>query len=386
MGKAIASVALSIIALTLLSACQSQSPSSSSEAVGLKTPSSSEAVGLKTSANELLGSIRMDAVPAMPIALTNNAVAAVNDNGVPKLYSFFGLSTGKTHSDITRTALEFSAATGRWEKLADVPVEQGRLASIAAVLGSQIYLFGGYTVASDGKEVSTPDVLRFDPSTRSYQKVAPMPTPVDDSVALAHNNGRIYLISGWHQDKNVNLVQIYDSEANQWSTATDFPGTPVFGHGGAIIGNRMMICDGVRLDVINSKRTFSASAECWQGEIDARDVRKINWTRATHHGSGARYRMAVAADPARNYLIFAGGSTNPYNFDGVGYNGTPSPASARVDAFDLGRNTWIQLPDLPQASMDHRGLLQSGESFYVLGGMRDGQAVSAEVLQYRLQQ
>jgi hypothetical protein len=92
--------------------------------------------------------------------------------------------------------------------------------------------------------------------------------------------------------------------------------------------------------------------------------------------------MGAAADPAHNRLVFAGGSENPYNFDGVGYNGAPAPASRRVQAYSLDREAWLELPPLPEASMDHRGLLHRDGRFFLLGGMRDGQRVSPGILAF----
>jgi hypothetical protein len=264
--------------------------------------------------------------------------------------------------------------------LPDVPVAQGRLASIAATAGGDIYLFGGYTVAADGHEVSTPDVLRFDPIERTYRKVAPMPTPVDDSVAMVHEDRRIYLVSGWHQDRNVSLVQVYDSRENRWARATDFPGTPVFGHAGAILGNDLLICDGVRLDVIEGKRNFTASPECWRGRIATDDPARIEWREVAPHPGPPRYRMAAGLDAATGGLLFLGGSENPYNFNGIGYDGRPSPASARAQAYDLRSDRWRELEPLPQPSMDHRSLATIDGRHYLIGGMRDGQQVTGQVM------
>lgn len=300
----------------------------------------------------------------------------------PRIYSFFGLGPGRTHADIGRAAFEYNGRRNVWMPLPDVPVDQGRLASVAAAAGGGIYLFGGYTVAADGHEVSTPDVLRFDPRARAYRQVAPMPTPVDDSVALVLDDRWVYLVSGWHQDRNVPLVQLYDSREDRWTSATDFPGAPVFGHAGAISGHDLLVCDGVRLDVISSKRTFTASPECWRGRIAAKDPTRIDWRRTDPHPGLPRYRMAAGFDPASGHLLFLGGSENPYNYNGIGYDGRPSPASARAQAYDLVSGRWRELAPLPLASMDHRGLATLQDRHYLIGGMHDAQQVSAEVIVY----
>lgn len=326
---------------------------------------------------------------AMPAAVSNNAVAIVSGADGPRMYSFLGLGPGRSHADIVRSAYEYDPQRDGWTRLEDVPVEKGRLAATAAAAQGAVFLFGGYTVAADGHEVSTPDVLRFDPGTRSWQQVAPMPLPVDDSVALVLADRWIYLVSGWHQDRNVDRVQVYDAREDRWHDATPFPGTPVFGHAGALSmrddggSGRILVCDGVRLDVIAGKRTFSASAECWRGVVDAAAPERIDWQPAPPHPGPPRYRMGATADPAGTRLLFVGGSENPYNYDGIGYDGRPSAPSARAQAFDLDSGEWSELPPLPVATMDHRGLLAHDGGFWLLGGMRAGQRVDPGVVVYR---
>jgi N-acetylneuraminic acid mutarotase len=321
-------------------------------------------------------------IPDLPLAVSNNAVASARVNGETRLYSFMGLGKGKTWLDITRRAFEFSG--GHWRDLPEVPVADGRLASVAATAGGQVYLFGGYTVAEDGHEISTSEVLRFDPETRTYTPVAPMPLPVDDSVALVRDDRWIYLISGWHMDRNVADVQVYDTGTGTWAKATDFPGSAVFGHAGAMLGDALVVCDGVTVQVSpGEKRGFAASDECWHGRVASDDPRRIQWRRIAAHPGPPRYRMGAAADPISGRLLFAGGSENPYNYDGVGYDGNPTPASARVQAYDVAGDTWHELPDLPVPSMDHRGLPAFGDGWVLIGGMRNSQDVSAGVLIYR---
>jgi N-acetylneuraminic acid mutarotase len=321
-------------------------------------------------------------IPPLPAPLSNNAVAGLRVNDVARIYSFMGLGAGKTHADIVRSAFEYDPGNGGWRQLPDVPVGQGRLASVAAAANDAIYLFGGYSVAADGHEVSTPDVLRFDPGPRTYRQTAPMPTPVDDSVALVFENRWVYLVSGWHQDRNLPLVQVYDTHEDRWERATDFPGTPVFGHAGALLGRHLLICDGVRLDIVAGKRTFSASPECWRGEIAQDDRLRIAWRRVAAHPGAPRYRMAAGID-SKHGMLFLGGSENPYNYDGIGYDGRASMASTRAQAYDPTSDQWRELQPLPKASMDHRGLVSIDNLHYLIGGMRNGQQVSAEIITYR---
>lgn len=331
------------------------------------------------------GAVALIAVPVAPLPapVCNNAVALVGVDGEDHLYSFLGLGAGKRWQDISRAAYAWSPTQGQWRELAPVPVTQGRLASVAAVAGGHIYLFGGYTVAENGHEVSTPEVLRFDPRDETWTAVSPMPTPVDDSVAVVLDDRYIYLVSGWHMDRNVDAVQVYDSQLDRWSQATAFPGEPLFGHAGALIDRTLVMCDGVKLTVTDGKRDFAASDACWRGDIASDDIHQIAWQRIASHPGAPRYRMGAAPDPQHHRVLFAGGSENPYNYDGIGYDEHPSAGSTRVQAFAPAEGRWDELPPLPQATMDHRGMPGRDGRYYLIGGMREGQSVSAQVLEYR---
>ena len=88
---------------------------------------------------------------------------------------------------------------------------------------------------------------------------------------------------------------------------------------------------------------------------------------------------AVGSDDA---VIFAGGSDNPYNFNGMGYNGEPSGPSAEIFAFDYEEGYFLELGTKPIATMDHRGLLKVGDQYITVGGMTEGQEVSDLVMAF----
>jgi N-acetylneuraminic acid mutarotase len=326
-------------------------------------------------------------VPELPAPVANNAVAQVRIDDHDILVSLMGLGAGKSWKDAIAAANRLTVGDDRWEPLPSVPGPGGRLAGTAAGIGDRVYVFGGYTVASDGSEVSVELVHRLDPVTGEYEELDPMPVPVDDTVSLAYRNRYVYLVSGWHDSGNVNLVQVYDSREDRWFQATPFPGDPVFGHAGGIVGGRLVICDGVGIRTpLAGRRSFGAVSDCFHGTIDEGNPARIVWRRLAHHGGAGMYRMAAAGSSRLGMIVFAGGSDNPYNFNGVGYDGEPSAASARVFAYDLEGDAWQEFGELPQATMDHRGLLEIGDEFLILGGMREGQAVSPGVIRFRLQE
>jgi N-acetylneuraminic acid mutarotase len=315
-------------------------------------------------------------VPDLPEPVTNNSVAQVTNSRGTWWVSFMGLGKSKDYRDVYNRVFAWHLGDKAWTEKSPVPAStqlKGRLAATAVGVGEHAYVFGGYTVAADHSEISSPDNYRYDVLLDKYEKLANMPVPVDDSVALVFQNRYIYLISGWHNDGNVNLVQVYDIQTDSWQQASPFPGRPVFGHSGAISGNNLVICDGVGVDYYPSKRRgFSTVAACFTGEIQADAPHRINWN-TLHHPSGkGRYRMAAGAKD--NLVYFIGGATNAYNYNGIGYDGVPSTPSNKVWIFDIQSKSWsASHSSVP--TMDHRGLLFHEERGYVIGGMAHDQKV-----------
>ena len=333
----------------------------------------------------------------LPQAVSNNAVAQVKVNNQDYLISFSGLASGKGYQDVHNFTYVYDVTNDSWQTKKPVPIEApidgltGRLASVAAAINETAYVFGGYTVAKNHSEVSVPDVYAYHVLDDSYQKLASMPVPVDDSVALAYKNRYIYLISGWHNDGNVNLVQLYDTKTNTWQQASPFPGKAVFGHAGGIVDNTLLVCDGVRVDVhINKRRSYAAESACYKGEINPNKPSKINWFNVKHPTGTARYRMAAIGVSSlgsnnsaakTNEVVFIGGSDNPYNYNGIGYNGVPSTPSNEIWRYNINTSTWA-ITHSDTATMDHRGLLALSGKLLTLGGMGKSQQVLKTINDY----
>lgn len=327
---------------------------------------------------------RQTAAFSLPEPVSNNAAALADGAEGPTLYSFNGLKSGKEWSDTSNAAFACAIATKTCTAIAPVPVSEGRLASAAVTVAGKIYVIGGYTVAENGDELSAPEMFAFDPADNSYTRLADMPTPVDDMVALSYKDRYIYLISGWHDEGNVSLVQMYDTQADEWTAASAFPGKPVFGHAGGLVGNSMIITDGVAVIFADGKRKFVAAPFAWRGDINPQNPAQIIWRGLDPHPGGARYRMAAMGDEATGRVVFAGGGDNPYNYNGIGYDGTPSKATDRIFAYDIARDKWLEQGSLPHPSMDHRGLMKSGDDYYIVGGMDHDLQVLDRIITFRI--
>lgn len=327
--------------------------------------------------------------PPLPQARSNHAWAMRTDSQGPIWLSLTGIGTGKTWQDLQAGGYWWRAGQQQWQTLPAPPGGAGRLAAQLVSADGAFWFFGGYTVAEDGTEVSTPDVFRVEPGTnsRAYQAQPGMPVPVDDAVALVHEDHWVYLISGWHDVGNVNLSQLFDTQSGRWNQAEPWPGAPVFGHAGAIAASQMVICGGAKIRYPPARRApsteakprdFIMSEECWLGRIQANDPRRINWQSIATMPGGPRYRAAAAATKIDgvDWVLFFGGTLNPYNYDGIGYDGQPALPVASVVGFNLEQKAWFCFKDLSQPSMDHRHVARlDNDRFVLLGGMDRQQQV-----------
>ncbi len=112
-----------------------------------------------------------------------------------------------------------------WTQLAGLPTARSNLA--LASFGNQIYAIGG--LAEIGV-IGNMD--RFDPQTNTWITLSSKLSPVFDARA-AVINGLIYLPGGRVSDQNVqptNILEIYDSNTDQWKTGAPLP-IPLSGYG-----------------------------------------------------------------------------------------------------------------------------------------------------------
>ncbi|MDO6620737.1 MULTISPECIES: kelch repeat-containing protein [unclassified Shewanella] len=348
----------------------------------------------------------------LPESVSNNAIAKVTTDNAQYLLSFTGLAEAKDYLAVHNKAwaLDLSSPNNQWQPIKDVPFVAplaGRLASIAVGVDDQAYVFGGYTVAKNHEEISTVDNYRFDISANEYQRIADMPVAVDDTAASVYQQRYVYLFGGWHNDGNVNLVQVYDTQTDTWSQASPIPAPAVFGQAVAMVNNKIVLCDGVKVQAnIGKRRSYASSPVCLYGELNPENHLRISWQLLPHYSVAktaksdmnkpaiAHYRMAATgvgsnknsnkdSDRDNNkagYAIFIGGSDNPYNYSGIGYNGAPSTPQQYQYSFDFASNSWLTPIRLATPSMDHRGLICHQDKLLRIGGMVSEQKVSNLVL------
>jgi N-acetylneuraminic acid mutarotase len=318
-------------------------------------------------------------VDPLPDPVSNNAVAQLRVRWQLMLFSFMGMGAKKTGDAITNAAFSLDAAEGNVSTIHAVPGTAGRIGAVAAGVRDQLYLFGGYVVYAQGGEMVVPDVGAYQPSRDRWFRITDIPKPVADAVIGVYRDRYVYLVGGRSNNGVVNNVQVYDVEKDKWEQATPIPGPAVFGHAGGLVGETIVYVDGARENPAGSPR-YIASDECWMGKIDHHDRTKIQWTKLPDHPGAARYRIAGGSSETDQKIYFAGGTDNPYDYNGIGFDGKPAEPSPMTFDFNLHTKKWETINDnTPDPTMDHRGLLVTHEGLVLIGGMEKGQKVTARV-------
>ncbi len=328
-------------------------------------------------------------LPSLPDPVSNNAVTSVdNGDGTFTLLSFMGLNA-PGFREITPATYRMDWPGGSWARVADAPLlgNRPKIAANAITVGNQVYLQGGYSVRQI-EERTEDRFYRYDLDNDEFLELAPPPVPVDDTVSGVLDDRYIYLVSGWNGPRNNNVltVQFYDTQTDTWELATDLPGPNrgLFGHSGTIVGDRIVVFDGTK----TGPDGFTISDAVMVGQIDPEgtgDLTNIAWETLAAHPGDPTYRAAVSSGAALDgQLLLLGGTDNPFNFDGIGYNGQPSNPLDQAILFDPVSQEWasIDVDGNVLPTMDHRGLVTVDGGFATIGGMTGPGVVTDEVVFY----
>lgn len=317
----------------------------------------------------------------MPDSVSNNAVTFGKDDLNDYVFSFGGIDPTKIHSGIHKRAFRYTLATDSWEEIAPLPFSLSNIASSASTVQNKIYIIGGYHVNPGGSEISSNEVIRYDPSTNAYLTNGnPVPIPIDDHVSGVWRDSLIYIVTGWSNTGNVPHVQIYNPALDNWLVGTAVPNTndfKVFGASGSIIGDTIYYYGGASMGA-----DFPARKQLRKGVINAENPTEINWT-LLEDGPNTLYRSAALH--YEKTLFWAGGSATSYNYDGIAYNGSGGVEPlTQIMQYNTTSQIWNAGEGAPHGVMDLRGIAQiSPTEWIICGGMETEQQVSAQT--YRLQ-
>ncbi|GAA0298650.1 hypothetical protein GCM10009128_16860 [Psychrosphaera haliotis] len=288
------------------------------------------------------------------------------------------------HSPVEKSSNEF------WQEITAVPTEQkqkGRFAASSVVLENKVYILGGYSTNTVAQPKLNPnkqnitDFYNYDFASDTYQQLADMPVPVDDTLMLAYQDRYIYVISGWHKDGAVNLVQVFDTLKNEWFQASPLLGNGRFGHAGGIIDNQILVCDGMeRVAQVASSAVMKIKQSCILGEISPFDPTKISWVDWVHPGEKGKFRMAAFSDVDQASITFVGGAEQQYDVNGETSNGKLVEPNSEIWVYHANKRSW-SIKESSNAIADLKTIIKVNNSLITIGG-RDKTGITNGVLSH----
>ena len=327
---------------------------------------------VSTFLNAQISGVNVTEVANMPMAISNNAVTEGWANDTAYMYSFGGIDATKIWSGINKKSFRYNTITDIWDTIPDLPNTNAVIAAGASYIDSIVYIMGGYRVLSNGNEISSNIVNRFDPRTNTYlSDGANIPVAIDDHVQAVYKDSLIYLITGWSNTGNVPNIQIYDPANDNWLTGTPVPNNntyKAFGASGTIINNTIYYHGGA-----STSTNFPTQSNLRIGQINPNDPTLITWT--FEYTPYFTYRAACTSHVGVPFWM--GGSKVTYNYNGIAYNGSGGVSPRTKIIADVGVGFFEESTPTIPLPMDLRGIASlNSVTKYIAGGMLSGQTVS----------
>lgn len=239
---------------------------------------------------------------------------------------------------------------GTWTKLA--PMVHPQNEAVVAVIGSRIYVMGGFAPGIDGP---TDRVQIYDVAKNQWSEGTALPDPVHHHGA-AVVGGKIYVTGGFHQPfpkrEPIDLTWVFDPATNHWDKRT-----PMLQPRGAMvvgaIGNIIYAAGGEHLRPPGTPVPKGAPAAYEPiTDLVAYDTVADRWTKLAP--------MKVARDHAfvgviNNRLYVVGGRDRP-KYD-----------ITTIEEFDPATGAWSDKTPMPSGRSGGHATVLNGE-LYVFGG------------------
>lgn len=243
----------------------------------------------------------------------------------------------------------YDPATGRWGRLADMPVALTH--ANAALAGERIWFAGGFVGTNPGP--ATSDTWRYDPRTDTWDRGPSLPSPRGGGSLVVAGDGALHYFGGWREDRRTDA-------SDHWRLA---PGDSVWqpraplpvarGHMGAIEQGGFLYAiggclyhDPFPLDLRVVHR-YSPETDQWE--------ERAMLPRPRSH-------MEPGTLAFRGRILLVGGRSKPHGDASV----------ADVLAYDPVSDQWSHQLTLPRGLMAPASALLGDDLFVTVGGEGGG--------------
>lgn len=280
------------------------------------------------------------------------------------------------------------AATRDWESLAPLPMPRTEVA--AAVFGSEIGVFGGFTAAGDASTRAD----AYSPSLDRWRRLPDLPVGVHHAMAVGVA-GRLYVLGGY-RSRGEPVRAVFELVGGRWRALPRMP-FPRAAAGAAAVGRQIVVAGG-----IGTPGRLAQNALVF-------DLRSRRWSVVV--GPTPREHLGVTSLAGTVYAVAgrtAGLDTNLLHFESyrpgdkgwrrlqpvpdprggtgaaalagvvVSVGGEePGGTIAEVLAYRVADRRWVRLEDLPTPRHGVGVAALGGRVFVIGGGPEPGLTVSA---------
>ncbi len=247
---------------------------------------------------------------------------------------------------------KYDLETNTWTAMGETPIEMHHMTPVS--VGDKIYVVGGLT-GSFPEEPPLTHVYAYDPAADEWSQALEIPEDRRRGGAgVTVYEGRIYIVNGitlGHTSGTSAMFDVYDPEANTWTTLSDAPS--IRDHSAAVIFEDKLIALGGRNTSYHEDDDFFAFFGKVNATVDQYDFKTKTWTTFENEmPAPAAGGGAVVLD---GQVYYMGGETNE------------ELAYKQVYAFDPDAGTWTEKPFLNQGRHGTNAAVIDG-TIYIAAG------------------
>lgn len=277
-----------------------------------------------------------------------------------------------------------SASAQSWFVRSPMPARRGALA--AATVGSRIHVLGGDLTWGGGSTSTRNDV--YDPATDSWSAAAPVPDANTWGCVAAVLGDDVYLLGGW---PGANAHRVYHAATNSWAVIAS-PGSYYYGHAAAGLGGLVYLVGNGNTGGPLSLKSYDPQSNAWTARVTP-PAQLTGYLSAAAVGGklyvvGAGTPLGVY-DPTANawslgaplpVSVYApaaaaiGGEL--YVFGGSTNGNASTTVRATAQRYDPATNAWSLLPDMPTARHWCAAASVAGSAFVFGGFNGSGNAIN----------
>lgn len=160
-----------------------------------------------------------------------------------------------------RPGLAVSTDPGSWATKAPAPT--ARVGSVAGVIGGKLYVAGGCCISDVSPNPGLPALEVYDPEADSWTTKAPMPMAVWGGYAVGVIDDKLYVAGGVAVIPLLPpTTQVYDPATDTWAMKAPMP-EPAFAVASGVIGGKLYVVGSTGFTPYGTLRVYDPVANTW---------------------------------------------------------------------------------------------------------------------------